>query len=169
MRARVTLFTIALASASMAFGGTRPYAGQEQRSVKALSEQKISGYLSGAGMGYAKAAELNHYPWPKHVLELADELDLTEEQRRATVALVQGVKTGASKLGEAIVEAERTLDAAFAGAAITSAELDHQLGEIAGLEARLRGVHLKAHLAMRRLMTDEQVAHYDELRGYAAR
>ena len=32
------------------------------------------------GMGYAKAAELNSYPDPKHVLELSKELDLTKRQ-----------------------------------------------------------------------------------------
>jgi len=32
-------------------------------------------------MGLAKAAELNHYPGPRHVLDLASELKLSEEQR----------------------------------------------------------------------------------------
>ena len=31
-------------------------------------------YLDGAGMGYARAAELNHFPGPMHVLELAREM-----------------------------------------------------------------------------------------------
>jgi hypothetical protein len=42
-----------------------PYSGQETREIKALSRDEISGYLSGDGMGFAKAAELNHYPGPK--------------------------------------------------------------------------------------------------------
>ena len=36
----------------------------------------VQSYLSGAGMGYAKAAELNRHPGPMHVLELADQLKL---------------------------------------------------------------------------------------------
>ena len=36
-----------------------------------------------ASMGLALAGELNGYPGPKHVLELAAELDLSEDQRRA--------------------------------------------------------------------------------------
>ena len=44
-----------------------PYAGQETREIKALSRDEINGYLSGDGMAFAKAAELNHYPGPKHV------------------------------------------------------------------------------------------------------
>ena len=51
-----------------------PYAGQQARTVKALSEDEVKGFLEGAGMGFAKAAELNRYPGPMHVLENADEL-----------------------------------------------------------------------------------------------
>src|SRR5256886_16049718 len=59
-----------------------PYAGQETREIKALSRDEINSYLSGDGIGFAKAAELNHYPGPKHILQLADQLLLSEEQRR---------------------------------------------------------------------------------------
>jgi hypothetical protein len=38
-----------------------PYVGQEGRKIKALSEEEVQGYLSGSGMGLAKAAELNHW------------------------------------------------------------------------------------------------------------
>ncbi len=60
--------------------GLSPYAGQEKREIKAISVEDIEGYLTGQGMGFAKAAELNHYPGPKHVLELAGELSLEEKQ-----------------------------------------------------------------------------------------
>ena len=43
-------------------------------------------FLAGAGMGYAKAAELNSYPGPMHVLELADRLGLTPDQQTKTKA-----------------------------------------------------------------------------------
>ena len=56
-----------------------PYAGQEKREIKALSQEDVEGYLTGQGMGFAKAAELNQYPGPKHVLELARELRLEKE------------------------------------------------------------------------------------------
>jgi len=47
-----------------------------------LSPEEVKQYLSGAGRGYAKAAELNHFPGPMHVLELADKLQLSAEQRK---------------------------------------------------------------------------------------
>ena len=51
-----------------------PYAGEEGREIKALSAADVDAYLTGQGMGFAKAAELNGYAGPKHVLELAAEL-----------------------------------------------------------------------------------------------
>ena len=39
-----------------------PYAGMQQREVKALSEQQIADLKAGRGMGLALAAELNGYP-----------------------------------------------------------------------------------------------------------
>jgi hypothetical protein len=58
-----------------------PYSGMETRSVKALSEQ-IADLEAGRWMGLALAAELNGYPGPTHVLELAEALTLTSKQRR---------------------------------------------------------------------------------------
>lgn len=50
-----------------------PYAGQESREIKALSPDEIAALRKGDGMGFAKAAELNGYPGPRHVLDLAAE------------------------------------------------------------------------------------------------
>src|SRR5215469_14793256 len=47
-----------------------PYAGQEARTIKALSDDDIAALRKGEGMGMAKAAELNGYPGPVHVLAL---------------------------------------------------------------------------------------------------
>ncbi|MGY4293521.1 hypothetical protein ACVWXN_001616 [Bradyrhizobium sp. i1.4.4] len=60
---------------------SQPYAGLEQRPIKALSHQQIDDLQTGRGMGLALAAELNGYPGPSHVLELGDRLDLTPDQR----------------------------------------------------------------------------------------
>lgn len=89
----------------------QPYAGEQGREIKALSADEVKQYLSGAGMGYAKAAEMNHFPGPTHVL---DKLGLTAEQRADVKRLMEAHK----------------------------------------VEARA-------------MLTVEQVARYDELRGYA--
>src|SRR6266478_2961860 len=68
---------------------TSPYAGMQNRGLKALSEQQIEDLRAGRGMGMALAAELNSYPGPAHVLELASALDLSEAQRGRTQALFE--------------------------------------------------------------------------------
>ena len=69
---RVALTSILLLMTATAVAQT-PYAGMQARQIKALSEQQISDLDAGRGMGLALAAELNGYPGPSHVLELADE------------------------------------------------------------------------------------------------
>ena len=51
-----------------------PYAGQQARTIKSLSKEDIAALLNGKGMGMAKAAELNGYPGPVHLLELVQQL-----------------------------------------------------------------------------------------------
>ena len=70
------------ATAAWAGEALSPYTELEKREIKALSKEEIGGYISGDGMGLAKTAELNHYPGPRHVLDLADELQLSGEQRK---------------------------------------------------------------------------------------
>lgn len=58
----------------------QPYAGLEKRTIKALADQQISDLRAGRGMGMALPAELNGYPGPWHVIELAEKLTLSEPQ-----------------------------------------------------------------------------------------
>lgn len=156
----------ALAVTAPAAAQESPYAGEEGREIKALSADEVAGYLAGAGMGFARAAELNHYPGPMHVIELADPLELDDEQRRAVAAVERRMRQRAVGLGRRLVDAEAALDAAFAGGTIDEAGLRRRLHEIADLQADLRHAHLAAHLETRALLRAEQVARYDELRGY---
>ena len=151
--------------AGVAAGESR-YAGQETRDIKALSPQQVEGYRKGRGMGYARAAELNGYPGPRHVLDLAGELNLSDEQLERTRDIHEAMKREASRLGKQLVEKERALDEAFAGGSIDEASLRSLVEEIAALEARIRRVHLLAHLEQRALLRDRQVRRYVELRGY---
>jgi hypothetical protein len=78
---------------------TSLYVGQESRQIKALSATEIAAYVEGKGQGFAKPAELNGYPGPMHVLELADQLALTTEQKAASEALLLKHKTEVRELG----------------------------------------------------------------------
>lgn len=143
-----------------------PYAGEQSRTIKALSAADVDGYLNGRGMGLAKAAELNGYPGPMHALELSEKLKLTADQKADIQRFFDQMHEEAVRLGKQIVEKETSLDRQFAGREVTPGSLEKTLAELAGLQARLRQTHLQAHLATRRVLSDEQVTAYNQLRGY---
>ncbi len=143
-----------------------PYAGMQQRAVKALSDQQIADLRAGRGMGLALAGELNGYPGPLHVIELADQLTLTAEQRHRVQELFDAMKVEAKAVGETLIEQERALDQAFAGRQISPASLERLTAQIGETQGRLRAVHLKYHLTTAALLTEHQRHRYARLRGY---
>ncbi len=145
-----------------------PYA-QQQSGIASLSAQEVQDLETGAGMGLARAAELNHYPGPLHALELADSLGVTPEQLARVRAIRQAMLDRAVALGKRIIAAEAGLGRRFEHAHIDSTSLADATAELGRLRGELMYVHLAAHLAMKRVLTAEQVAAYDRLRGYAAK
>ena len=143
-----------------------PYAGQQTRDIKALAPEDVEAYLSGKGMGLAKAAELNGYPGPVHVLAMATQLDMSPDQKQRTEALFTSMEAKATALGHALVEQERELDRRFASKTATPESVAVTLQRIGELQAKVRGAHLQAHLAQLEILTPTQVAKYQELRGY---
>jgi hypothetical protein len=151
---------------SFAQKGHSPYVGQEKREIKALSSEDIEGYLNGHGMGLALAAELNHFPGPKHVLELVKELRLSTEQVDRTKEVYDAMHEQAVSLGREIIEKERSLDNLFANQKIDQKSLSDMTIEIGKLQGELRAVHLIAHLEMKKILSSQQIDRYDILRGY---
>jgi Spy/CpxP family protein refolding chaperone len=142
------------------------YSGEQHREIKSLSSAEIERYLKGEGMGLAKAAELNHYPGPRHVLDLASELKLSEEQRSKIEKIYNTMRERAIQLGKQIVQKERELDQLFKTESINGESLEKLVREIAVLQGELRLVHLQTHLVTKEVLTKEQIAKYDQLRGY---
>jgi Spy/CpxP family protein refolding chaperone len=145
-----------------------PYAGQQTRAIKALSDQEVSDYVEGRGMGSSKAAELNHYPGPAHVLADSSRLELTDGQKAETQSVFDTMSAAAKRSGAAIVAKEAELDALYASGQAAPAATKELVTELARLQAEFRYAHLSAHLAMRTILTPEQIARYDEMRGYAS-
>lgn len=143
-----------------------PYSGFEQRQIKALPDQQIADLREGRGLGLALPAELNSYPGPLHVLELADSLTLNDEQRTRTNTLFEAMKAETIVLGEQIITEEASLDRHFAERSINPDVLIAATSRIGALQGQLRAAHLRYHLLMRGLLSGEQVAEYDERRGY---
>lgn len=144
-----------------------PYVGLETREVKALSAQEIDDLLQGRGMGFALAAELNMHPGPLHVLELREELRLTEGQEEEVLRIEAAMKREAQRLGALVVSAEIDLDRLFAEGPADKERLRELSMEIGLLRGELRAVHLTAHVDTLALLTEAQVMHYDMLRGYS--
>ena len=81
-----------------------PYAGKESSEVRVLTPEELQAYRDGMGMGLARPAELNHYPGPRHVLDLARELELTGGQSEQLKKVFDRMHEGAIRLGGQIIE-----------------------------------------------------------------
>lgn len=159
----VLLLGLSVAKAS---APDNPYATESMTAIKALSAEQIEGYYQGKGMGLAKAAELNGYPGPKHVLELTEKLELSAAQRAETEKVFMVMQQQASDLGQRIVVAEQELDKLFSRRKANIKKVQRLTSEIASLKGELRAVHLLAHIKQKLLMTEEQLGLYMRLRGY---
>ena len=164
--ALVPLF--AAPSGQAAETGPSPYAGQETRAVKSLSPEDIAELKRGGGWGLAKAAELNGLPGPLHLLELKDRIPLMREQVEAVTAIYERMRAAAIAEGERFLKAEQALENAFRANSVTEESLEGMLAESGRSRARLRFIHLSAHLGTPELLNDAQLARYAALRGYQA-
>lgn len=145
-----------------------PYAGQQRRAIKALSSQEIADLETGRGMGLSKVAELNHYPGPKHALELADGLQLSDSQTQQIRKLLASMQQQAQEIGKQIVSNEAELDKLFTARHADENTVHQLLADIGRLQADLRFVHVNAHIATAHVLSAEQIAAYDRLRGYTS-
>lgn len=143
-----------------------PYAGMQNRAIKALSEEQMAGLKAGKGMALAMAAELNGYPGPAHTLELAEQLQLTDEQTARTQQLFANMESQAKAAGLEVIEAERALDTLFRDKLATPEAVSAAVTKAALAQGKLRETHLRYHLSMMDVLTAEQIAAYNQLRGY---
>jgi hypothetical protein len=162
---------LALAAALLTFGpalAETPYAGMQARSVKALSDRQIADLRAGRGMGLALAAELNGYPGPSHLLELANKLGLSDAQRNRVRTMFEAMKAETIAIGERLIAQEAALDKLFADHTITPEKLSTATAEIGTTQAELRAAHLKYHLSTVAMLEPSQIQEYAVMRGYGS-
>jgi hypothetical protein len=160
---------LSVAAVVLAFGSAvaeTPYAGLQTRSIKALSDQQIADLRAGRGMGLALAAELNGYPGPSHLLELADKLGLSDAQRNSARNMFEAMKSETIPIGERLIAQEAALDRLFADHVITPEKLSIATAEIGATQAELRAAHLKYHLSTVAMLQPSQIQQYSVMRGY---
>ncbi len=168
MKRIATLTATALFVSTIVYANTQPYAGQQTRDIASLSADDIDALSRGEGWGFAKSAELNGYPGPAHILELADELELSTDQRAAIQDIFDRMNVRARALGADYIAAEAALDAAFSDRAVTPETVVTLTREAGRLRGDLRAVHLAAHLEAAPLLSRHQTMLYNKARGYDA-
>ena len=129
----------------------------------AFLEMERQAIERGEGFGMAMPADRSGYPGPKHVLELKEQLKLTPEQVAAMEKLFAEMKQRALERGREVLNAEERLEQMFAEGR-SEDELREETYRIASLRAELRWVHLRTHLATRKLLTPQQVEIYTRTR-----
>jgi hypothetical protein len=161
--------TVSISSSNTSSFQASPYAGQEMRDIKSLSDINVQSLQNGTGEafgGIAKLAELNGYPGPRHVLDMASELQLTDRQRMEIDQIYQNMSSKARGIGAAIIAIEQDMDGTFANKTITEENLKLMLDKSTDLYGQLRFVHLSAHMDTVQILTTEQIQMYNKLRGY---
>lgn len=165
--ALTTLLILAVVpAATQAQHAHSPYAGQETRAIKSLSADDIEELRRGGGWGLAKPAELNGMPGPAHLFELKDEIPLTEDQIGRLTGLFEDMRAAAADEGTRLIEGERALESAFRTRAVDATRLRRLLETIEKSRSALRFIHLSTHLDALEIVTPDQVARYNALRGY---
>lgn len=147
-------------------GHSTPYSGFETREIASLSASDVAELLRGGGWGLALPAELQGKPGPSHLLELADELELTEEQVGIFNQMYEEMRGEAIAAGEVLIAAERALSDALAHDALSPTKLRELVDVSANARAELRYIHLSRHLCTTAHLTREQIHKYGVLRGY---
>jgi Spy/CpxP family protein refolding chaperone len=93
-------------------------------------------------------------------------MSLSPDQETQIQAAFEQMQAKAKPVGQEIVQREGQFSAAFANRTISEAELQAQTRELASLYGQLRATHLQAHLQITPLLSTEQIATYNTLRGY---
>lgn len=143
-----------------------PYAHTQSAELATLTPDEVRELRNGEGMGLARAAELNSFPGPRHLLELKAELGLEHGQVARIEKIHATMKTQAIAKGEEILQAERHLANLFASGRPSATEVTRITEHLGIMRGQLQAVHLVAHIESARLLTAEQIKSYDRLRGY---
>jgi Spy/CpxP family protein refolding chaperone len=137
-------------------------ASQMQHHHSCLEEERAS-IGRGEGFGMGMPADHAGYPGPRHVLDMAAELQLTDAQRTSMEKAFATMREKALVRGKELFEAQARLEQMFRDAR-PEADLREQAFRIDSIHAELRWIHLSAHLAAQKILTAEQIATYTRLR-----
>ncbi|MGH7485143.1 MAG: hypothetical protein ACREMY_05980 [bacterium] len=93
-------------------------------------------------------------------------MDLSSAQREQIGTMFEAMKAETIPLGEQLIGLEIDLDREFASKSITRVSLKNTTDRIGTRQGNLWAAHLKYHLMTLDILSEQQAAHYAELRGY---
>jgi hypothetical protein len=146
---------------------TSPYVSLLDSPIRGLSPEEIKELETGAGAGFARAAELNGYPGPRHMLDLQEKLGLSEDQLAGIQKLYDDMNGEARRMGAEILQLETELELAFREGTIDGPTLETKVSDLAEKYGELRLLHLRTHLTAIQLLTPPQLRLYNQMRGYS--
>jgi hypothetical protein len=76
------------------------------------------------------------------------------------------MKKEAVNIGESYIAKERKLNEMFESGSVSSSTVDSMLVEIGRVKGILRATHVSTHIKMEKILSDDQIKKYDELRVY---
>ena len=156
----IVLTVVAGAVAAQASDGAiQPYDVKKGRPETSLSPDDLAQIEAGQGWGLAKPAELNGYPGPAHVLELSDELKLSDAQRQEIEVIFKAMKAAAIAAGKLYIDAERKVDEVFRSGSARPDQLSGAAMSAGKRLAALRVVHLEADITTAALISTNQGRH----------
>lgn len=119
------------------------------------------------GAGMAQYADVNGYPGPKHVLEMREELHLTDEQAKDIEAIFDEMSERSRAKGLAIIAEEQKLADLFISRKASQDRVEWLSSLIGTLRGELRAIHLTAHLQAAQVLSRDQCLTYGKLRHAA--
>lgn len=119
------------------------------------------------GAGMAQYADYNGYPGPKHVLEMREQLQLTDEQVKDIEAIFDEMSERSRAKGMAIIAEEQKLAELFTSRNATQEKVEGLSSMIGTLRGELRAIHLTAHLQAAEVLSSDQCLAYGKLRHAA--
>lgn len=121
--------------------------------------------LKGLEGDNGKTAEMNKYPSPKDLLELATTLNLSSVQKSRLIEIRDNTISRAKQLGKEIVQIENELHKAFQARIINEKSCTDDAQQIGRLRGRLRAVFLTSHIRAKAVLNDSQVSMYRKIQG----
>lgn len=145
-----------------------PYADHHDPAalIRSLTPEEIAQIGRGEGAGFALPVELNGLPGPRHVLDLADQLGLSPEQRTQVQQVFDDMQMIVIPAGRDYLAAVATLEEDIRTGKVTEEAMSSRVAEVYRLEGELATAHMTAHVQTAEILTAEQIGLYQRLRGY---